>query len=246
MKGCEKLEVRDNYLYFETNITPQTKKKITGHSFVELCGLSAFNKKGDTVLGLLEFYKNQVDPKYLNRGNIAEKIVELLLKKNNINYIYYTEEDKKKYGYDFFPQLFQFGGIPDFEIPEQDYLIEVKGKSMSKYDEIVKEQPKEEVYQGLYYSYLRGYKKAKLIWVFFDEETEKEIFAGKKPTTLSKCKIFAKDYDVNREELHQMAYDSALYYNKCIQEKRIPIEDISPKVLRSVLGGGVDNGEFRL
>ena len=69
--------VKDGYLYFETNITPQTKKKITGHSFVELCELSLYNKKGDAVLGLLKLYKSEINTKYSNRYNIDEKIVGL-------------------------------------------------------------------------------------------------------------------------------------------------------------------------
>lgn len=239
------MEVKDGYLYFDTKITIQTKKKITGHSFVELCGLSAFNKKGDSVLGLLKLHKNEVDPKYLYRGDMAEKIVAFYLKKNNIDYIYYTEEDKKKFNYDFFQNYAQCGGIPDFEIPSHDYLIEVKSKSMSKYNEIVEEQPKEEVYQGLYYAYLRGYEKAKLIWVFFDEQTEQEIFANKKPTTLKNVKFYSKEYVVNKEEIKKMLYDSLLYYCKCVQEKRIPIADISPKVLQELDLNG-DNNEFRL
>lgn len=241
------MEVKDGYLYFDTNITLKTKKKITGHSFVNLCSLNPYSKKGDTVLELLKFFKNEVDPKYLYRGNMAETVVAYLLKKNNIDYIYYTEEDKKKYNYDFFQEYAQCGGIPDFEIPSQDYLIEVKSKSLAKYNEIVANPPKEEIYQGLYYAYLRGYQKARLIWVFFDEETEKEVFANKKPTTLKNIKIYSQDYVVNKEEIKQMLYDSLLYYCKCVSEKRIPISDISPKVLTQfvdVTGG--ENGEIIL
>lgn len=243
------MEIKDGYLYFETKYTIQNKKKITGHSFVDLCGFNPYGKKGDCVLSLLKFRKDQTDPKYRNRGDAAEYIVSLVLKKNNVEYIYYTEEDKKNNNYDFFQHYSQCGGIPDFEIPKDDYLIEVKSKPLSKYDEIVKEQPINEVEQGLYYAYLRGYKKARLIWVFFDEATENEVFAGKKPTTLANIKFLSKDYYVNKEEQKKLLYEALLYYNKCVMEKKIPLADISQKVLVELKDSGLlkgdDNG-FRL
>lgn len=238
--------IKDGCLCFDTNITIQTKKKMTGHSFVELCGFSAFKKKGDTVLSLLGAYKEQADPKWLRRGDMAELIVRNYYSKRlGKNIVWYDEQDKKANFFDFFHDYQQCGGIPDIEIPEEKLLIEVKSKSLSKYDEIIAKLPKEEIYQGLYYSYLRHFPNAVLFWVFFDKESEEAIFAGEKPKTLNNVKCFAKNYDVNESEMKGLISGALKYYNTCIKEQRIPLGDISQSVLDKLgFPREVDEGVF--
>lgn len=224
--------IKDGCLCFDTNITIQTKKKMTGHSFVELCGFSTFKKKGDTVLSLLGAYKEQADPKWLRRGDMAELIVRnYYSKKLGKNIVWYDEQDKKANFFDFFHDYQQCGGIPDIEIPEEKLLIEVKSKSLKKYDEIINKLPKEEIYQGLYYAYLRHFPSAVLFWVFFDDESEQAIFNGEKPKTLNNVKLHLENYNVNNEEMKNLIKGALSYYNTCIKECRIPLGDISQSVL---------------
>ena len=131
----EMLKINGNYLILDTNVTTNNKKKMTGHSFVALANLDQYNKRGDAVLQLLGYYKSNVDPKWLKRGNMGEKMIEFILKKKNEEYKSYSEEDKRKNKWDFFPEYRQCGGIPDFEIPKKSTMIEVKSKSLNKYDE---------------------------------------------------------------------------------------------------------------
>ena len=143
--------IKNGYLYLN-DITIK-KKKITGHSFVDLCSLNPFSKKGDCVLNMLGVYKPPFDNKYLYRGDIAEVLVlkKMQEKYKDIKLIRYTEEDKKANNYDFFHEYVNCGGIPDIIIPDIS-LVEVKSKSMKDYDKISNgDIPKHELYQGLYY-----------------------------------------------------------------------------------------------
>lgn len=237
--------IKDGCLCFDTDITIQTKKKMTGHSFVELCGFSNFRKKGDTVLSLLGAYKETVDPKYLRRGDFAENIARAYYKRLGKNILYYSEEDKKANHYDFYQSYLQCGGIPDIKIPEELLNIEVKSKSLSKYDSLIVNLPKEEVYQGLYYAYLDHDKTNTMFYVFFDEESEKAIFEGRKPETLKNVKIYLESYPVNQNEMKELISSALKYYNTCIKEMRIPLKDISQSVLDKLgFKREYDEGEF--
>lgn len=224
--------IKGGCLCFDTDITPQTKKKMTGHTFVELCGFSAFKKKGDTVLSMLGAYKEQVDPKWLKRGDVAELIARNYYSKRlGKSIVWYDDQAKKDNHFDFFQDYLQCGGIPDIEIPDEDLLIEVKSKSLNKYNYIMQHLPKEEIYQGLYYAYLRHFPSAVLFWVFFDEESETAIFNDQKPKTLNNVKIHLQSYQVNNDEMKGLIKDSLNYVNTCIKEKCIPLKDISQSVL---------------
>ena len=233
------LKINGNYLILDTNVTTSNKKKITGHSFVALANLDQYNKRGDAVLQLLGYYKSNVDPKFLKRGNMGEKMIEFILKKKNEEYKSYSEEDKRKNKWDFFPEYRQCGGIPDFEIPKKSTMIEVKSKSLNKYDEIKKEIPSAELWQGLYYGYLRMYDTLQMAYVFFDAESENLLFNDKKPKTLDNCKVMFKKYNINDFKVKETIKNALNYYNGCIEYKAIPLEDISPDVLKHLQDTGV-------
>ena len=233
------MEIIDGYLYFETNKTVATKKKMTGHDFVNLVGLNPFTKPGDTILSMLGIYKKDFDVKYMYRGNFAEMFVMVyytrVLKRQ---YIYHDEKDKKENNYDFFPNKKQCGGIPDLEMLDRSEIVEIKSKSMSKYQDIAIREiiPEEELYQGLFYSVLKNVQETTMVYVFFDEETEKLIFENKKPNTLNNIKIYTKTYNTNMyyTDVKDKIIKALRYYNDCIRYKRIPIADISENVLQAL------------
>lgn len=228
------MRIENGYLILEENEIPKKIKKITGHPFVDLIGFNKYTKKGDAVLSLLKLYKSDFDNKYLYRGEMAERMIGFILKKQGKSFVYHDEDDKKNNNYDFFPKYAEIGGIPDFEIPSEEIIHEVKGKSMKDYEDIKKDSPKHEVYQGKLYAYLRGWKTLIMDWVFFDEESEKLLFQNKKPKTLDNCKIIQKKYTINPDEMLDLVMDATTYYQDCISNRKIPLADISPKVLKAL------------
>lgn len=210
------------------------RKKITGHSLVEICGLNKYKKCGDVVLQLLGFYEPKFDEKYRFRGNNAEQLARIYYtKKLGFEIIFHTEEELKKCYYDVFKDDDYFGGVPDIEIPSKSFLVEVKSKSMKDYEEIVTNGnlPLDEVYQGMYYAYKRNFPKFRMFYVFYDVETENILFNGGKPTTYQNVKIFEKEFDVDREDIEGKMKHALQYYNWCYTNGFVPLEDISEKVL---------------
>lgn len=231
------MRIENGFLYIDTEYTPQTKKKITGHSFVDIAGLNPYSKRGDALLAYLKIYKPPFDKKYQYRGDMAEKMIGFILKKQIKEYIYYDEAAKKANNYDFFPNYKFCGGIPDFEIPSEKTVHEVKSKSLKDYEKIKSQPPIYEIYQGLYYAYLRKYDYLIMDWVFFDEESEKLLFENKKPKTLDNCKIVQRRYvitDEIRNKIQDMIMDDFLYIDSCLSKKAIPLEDISPSILKAL------------
>ena len=231
------MKIEDGYLVFESKMTPQKKKKITGHTFVDLAGLNTYQKKGDSLLAYLKLYKSDFDKKYEYRGAMAEKMIGFILKKQGKEYLYYDEDYKQKNNFDCFPTFKYCGGIPDFEIPSEKTVHEVKSKSMKDYDKIKNEPPIYEIYQGLYYAYLRKYDYLIMDWVFFDEESENLLFQNKKPNTLDNCKIVQRRYiitDEIRNKIEEMILDDISYIDSCLKSKKIPLAEISPNVLKSL------------
>lgn len=190
------MHIDNDYLVLDDNDIIQDKK-IKGHSFVELLGMNRFKEIGDALLtqcGLLP--TDEIDKKWLLRGDFAEKLVKLTYEKKGRKC---TTYNKKLIRYDNFHDNKDFGGIIDIELLEEKTLIEVKSKSMKDFDYIMKRQPNDEVNQGMLYAFLRGYNSFIMEWIFFDEITEAQIFAGMQPTTLSKLKRITKIYKVDYE-----------------------------------------------
>jgi hypothetical protein len=83
-------------------------------------------------------------------------------------------------GYDNFKKNDKFGGVIDIAIKSpQEYraVIEVKSKSLKDHEKIVvnKEVPEEEKYQGLMLAHLSQVDKLLMVYVFFDENQEKNL-----------------------------------------------------------------------
>ena len=217
---------------------PINKQKITGHSFVGLIGFDPFKSIGDTLLTMHKIVKEEVDPKWLKRGNFAEKVILTVYQREHKCVTY----DPKQIHYDNF-SLENFGGLIDIELPEERTLIEVKSKSMKDYDYITFKQPQQEVYQGLYYGFLRGYSTITMEWVFFDEKTEDEIFNDKAPTTLKYLKKFSKTYTVNHDVMKDLL-TRAYQINKEFEETgRINLNWVSNKMLEKL---GLSRPDMRI
>lgn len=226
------LRTDSGFLVLDTKITSKTKKKMSGHSYVALAGLDKYNKRGDTLLQLLGYYKPDFDPKYQYRGLFAEKMVKFILDRQGRKYITYDDNYLKTHNYDCFPQYQYCGGIPDIEIPSESLTIEIKSKPLKRYNEIMAKMPQEEVEQGLYYAYLRNHNNLIMAYVFFDEITEKELFENKIPTTLDNCKVVFKKVPFNPDDVKMKISNALSFYNICLDNTAIPLEDISPEVMQ--------------
>lgn len=226
------MEIKDNYIYFEPHEL-KYKKKISARTFAGLCHFDKFNTPEEYLLehhGLLE--PEEIDKRYKLRGDFAEKIVKKVYERDNKVIISYDAEACK---YDCFPNVKDWGGVPDIEVPMKNFIVEVKSKSMSHYDYISKFPLASEYYQGLFYAYLKGYPKVIMEWIFFDAETEQEIMNGKKPTTLKNLKRVTKEYEVDRPHIKGLL-DTALDWVQTFREnRRISLHCISPRTLQRVI-----------
>jgi len=221
----------DKLIFDNSNIK---RKKITGHSFVDMAGLNPYAKIGDVVLERLGYLKQDVPEKYLLRGDYAEKIVRAIYERDGHKCTIY---DKDKIHYDNMPENKDFGGLIDIDLLEENSLVEVKSKSMSDYDKILREKPAWEVMQGCYYAYLKGKESFTMEWIFFDPLTEREVFANQPVTTLANLKRISQKYNMNEKTLNYTKglLDKVLnYYNKCLSEGAIPLEDISDRALEQL------------
>lgn len=206
------------------------EKKITGHSFVGLIGFDSFKKPGDTLLTMHKIVDEKIDPKWLKRGDFAEKIVKAVYQRDGHNC---TTYDKKAVQYDNF-DYDNFEGLIDIELLDENTLIEVKSKSMKDYQYIVANPPKQEIYQGLYYGFLRKYHHILMEWIFFDEQTEDEIFNDKKPTTLKNLKKYSKKYVIDNKEMEQLLAEAVLLNKGFERTKKIRLNLISDEMLKKL------------
>lgn len=222
------MRLDNQFLYLEpSDFIPQ--KKISGHTFVALCGLDPFKKQGDALLEMHRFIKSEVDPKWLRRGTVAEKIVAKIYQKEH----QITTYDAKEIGYDNFKNDPNFGGIIDIEVDNKT-LVEVKSKSLDKKEFIINNPPKAEIYQAMLYAYLRNYDYFTMEWIFFDKPTEDEIFQGKAPTTLKNLQRYTKVFFVDRDEMKKLMM-TALNFVKAFRLRRpIPLAYFSDEVIQKI------------
>lgn len=226
------MKVENGYLWLENE--PIKKKKIAGHSFVNIAGFNPFCKKGDAVLERFGLLKQEIDEKYMYRGDFAEKIVKNIYEKNNHKCVTYKKED---IGYDNFKDNPNFGGLIDIDLPEENALVEVKSKSMKDYEIIKEKQPMHEVMQGALYSYNGKKDYFYMEWIFFDEKTENLIFNNEMPKTLKDLKRFSQKYvmgDKIKSYVEKNMVEVLTYYNKCYNERKIPLNDISDEALEKL------------
>lgn len=224
------MRIENGYLIVEKEEIKKFKK-ITGHSFVQLIGVDPFTKVGDCLLTMHGLYSEKIDEKWLKRGDFAERIMQSVYKRDGHKI---TTYNKYEINFDNFQDYLHYGGLIDIELLEENTLAEVKSKSLKDYEYICKNPPLQEIYQGLFYGYLRHYNSINMDWVFFDEKTQNEIFNDKPITTLQNLKKYSKTYAVDRESM-KAKLDKALEIVLEFRENgKIHISDISDKVLTAL------------
>lgn len=208
-------------------------KKITATKLNALIGGSKFSKPGDKVLEMMGLYSEEIDPFYGKRGAIAEKIVNYYLKKKGKT----TKTwDPQSINYDNFPKNPYFGGMIDIAVvaPER-CVVECKSKNIKDFAKTQKFPNEDYEMQETYYQYLSKCDKGLLIYVFFTDEQEERI-RNDQPIDIENEKFKFYGYSpVYNEEKIKAAMDQAmLYSNKCFATWRIPLKDISDKVLNKL------------
>ena len=214
------MKIRNNNLTFF--------KKITGTNISDLAGLNKFKPRGDAVLAMLGYVKEEFDPFYTDRGALAEKLAAASLRKRGFNPVTY---DARKLFYDNFPDNPYFGGLIDIELPEQHTLYEIKSKSIKDYEKISKYGDEVQEEQAMHYGWLRGYAEVHIMWIFFDEETENLIRNKKPVTSFKNLKMFEKTLPINNDYQTELHNDALTYYMSCLRNQAVPIKDISDKYL---------------
>lgn len=215
-------------------------KKVTGSRVGQLMGIDPFNLKGDCVLGMFNMIKSEVDEFFQVRGIIAEKIVNAFYGRFHKTIHY----DQAEVNYDLFQDIKGYGGVIDIEIPEQNTLIEVKGKNLKDYAKICKDGALHQEIQGLFYGTLKSYPKIIMAWVFFDDELENLIRKHIKDKTLNllklnkdtlkNIKIETKILEVHPSELKPKFREAYNYAKWCFDNRKIPLCDISDKSLKQL------------
>lgn len=79
------------------------------------------------------------------------------------------------------------------------------------------------------------FPKVKIIYVFFTDEQENKI-KNNIPLDIDKeiFDVYEKDLTFTNEDIENKLKQCIAYKNECIENKRIPIADISEKALKSL------------
>ena len=230
------MKTENGYLVIEDSDCIKNKK-ITGTNIYTLMGKNKWTKKGDGLLARFGLYKEYFDPFYTKRGDIAEKVLNKELQKYG-----YAIKTWNKYEihFDNFPNDKKYGGMLDIAIIEPyRCVVECKSKNISKLDEVKKFRNFDYETQATFYGYMAKCEKVKLIYVFFTDEQEDKI---KKDIPLDlneeKFEFYTYDLEFDEKEVESNLKQCYEYKEKCFKERRIPLEDISEKVLNCVLKNG--------
>lgn len=139
--------------------------------------------------------------------------------------------DKKEINYDNFNDVSKyFGGLVD-GLLNDNTIVEIKSKSMDKYDFISKNAIESEEYQAKLYGTLWGLENIKMQYVFCSEQLENKIRNNEPLTSAKDCKRIEKDLIVNFDQMKQFMILALKYYWGCYQTLSIPLADISPSYL---------------
>ena len=225
------MEIKNNYLVFNKSEL-KIKRKIPARIFVGLCGFDNFKSREDYLLMLHELYDETVDDKFLKRGNFAEGLIKRCYERDGRCP---TTYNKVEINWDNFKNIKVWGGLIDIELPLEQTLVEVKSKSIDKYDYIDRNPPKSEVYQGLFYAYHRGYPKCIMEWVFFTPLQEDAIFNGDMPSSLHGMKRISKEFEVDRPHMTKLLQDAEKFVMDFRLNPKVPIASISPDILQAVI-----------
>lgn len=223
--------IQDNYLILEQRDVWKPKK-ITGTTMGEMLGLNKFKKKGDAILTMIRAYKEEIDPFYTNRGAIAEHVLRAKCIDKGYEIKYW---DAKEVNWDNFSNINKdFGGLIDLvSLKPTRQLFECKSKNISKLAETKKYPNLSYECQAKLYGYLSKCDDINLVYVFFTDEQEQAIKEDKvMDLTTTNFVFYGYKVHLDREEFSKDMQKCLDYKNKCLNEMRIPLEDISEKTLQ--------------
>ena len=174
---------RENYIFRFMGINPSGMKKVTSRAYACLLGQNRWESIGKSILERFSgIEKEQIDPYYMVRGDMAELLVmdylEKKYKEKKVN-IKLETWDKEKVHYDNFQSNPKFGGLIDIAISKPDKyraVIEVKSKSLKDLDKIMSTKGNiDEVMQGQFLAKLSNVSKCLMFYVFFAPNQEQHI-----------------------------------------------------------------------
>jgi len=226
------MKINNGFLELEDSDL-QKIKKITATNMTALLGTNKFRKRGDALLMILNAYKEVIDPFYTKRGEIAELIVRELLKQKEYEIKFW---DKFEINFDNFPNDKELGGMIDIAITAPNrQVVECKSKNISKLGATKKFANDDYEHQAQFYGYLSNCDDINLIYVFFTNEQERKIKQGKDlPIDPSLYQYYGYKVKLDRDKFKEEIDKCIAYKRECIEHRRIPLEDISPKVLEKL------------
>lgn len=224
------MKVENEYLVFDKEKIKL--KKITGHRFAELSGKDGFKTKGDCLLNMFLNIKENVDPFYKIRGEIAEALALSYLRKKYpmVKWTYHTTEGE---GYDMFKEDENYGGVIDIDGNDYEIIVEVKGKSISKKAYIEKNGNIGEEWQALHYGNLKQAKKVIMCYVYFSEKAEESI-KKHKGFSMKDIEVKEKELEIDYDMINWNLEYCLSYRDDCYEHKRIPLSDISYNKLSEI------------
>lgn len=208
-------------------------KKITATNITALLGTNKFKKKGDAVLGIMGLYRETIDPFYTQRGEIAELVLREKYKQDGYEIKWW---DKYEISFDNFPKNKDFGGMIDMALisPTRE-LVECKSKNIKDFEKTVRFKNDDYEHQAIHYGYLSKCENVNLHYVFFTDEQEQKI-RNKEKLDITPCEFKYYTYKIayDRAEYEEKLEKCKVYRDKCVSDRKIPICDISDKVLQNL------------
>lgn len=219
------------------------ENKISSSRYSTLIGANDFQKPGDALLEMWKLIpKEPFDPFYTLRGEIAEQLVKHRLDENKAKYKYFGMSASENKIFDLFTKNQCFGGVYDFLLKNRDgTLTNLEVKSMSlKNKPYMKIARKEHIKQVQLTSYLGNIKSCRIVYVFFDDESEERIKEwSKEPGVLHN--IFSLNYeiktfvvDINEKDIERDMVIVCDLVKECKKNRRIPIHLISDNILEKL------------
>ena len=228
-----------NYLVLDDN-DKIYNSKIFSSKYPTLIGCNDFQKPGDALLEMWKLIpKEPFDPFYALRGVIAEKRVLQVLQRKGATFKYFGSESSKQKIFDLFTNNKYFGGVYDFLVKNNDgVLANVEIKATNKKNEpYLKQAKKEHIKQAQLSSFLGNVKRCKIVYVFFDDESESKIREWlSEPYEESEifdlnCTYKTFEVELNEQEIQKDMLNAFDLVNECKKNRRIPIHLISDNIL---------------
>jgi hypothetical protein len=223
------MKIEKDYLILEDKDLTKIKK-ITATNLTALLGTNKWKKRGDALLSILNLYKEIIDPFYTKRGEIAELILREKLKQKGMGIKFW---DKFEIGFDNFPTRKDFGGMIDIAITSPTrQIVECKSKNIAKKEETMAVVNDDYEHQAMLYGYLAKCDDINLIYVFFTDEQENKIRKGESLSTDPALYTFyGYKVKLDKQKFEEELKECLRYKNECIANRKIPLVDISDKVL---------------